>query len=339
MEPALKQRLIGAIVLVALAVIFLPMLIKGPAPDSGVSDVSLDVPARPASGYETRELPLAAPGAQPSAGAVGLAPAREEAPPASADAAAEGPATASGSYVVGFGAYATRTDAEAVMARLAQSRLPAYHEVATINGREAYRVRIGPYVERADAEAARLQAVTIRSDVNAQVLVLDAQPVTPAAAAQTASAAPAPAAATVATEPQPASSPAAPAPSPAAPAAAATTPAPRQTAATPTPAPSRTPATTAAAPAASMPAQAPRAAASVGFAVQLGAFARAADANALRDKVRAGGFSAFVEPVQTDKGTLNRVRVGPVGSRAEAERLKSQVAAKVGIDGMIRPHP
>src|SRR5690606_1804425 len=38
MDAGLKQRLIGAAVLVALAVIFLPMLVKGPAPDSGVSD-------------------------------------------------------------------------------------------------------------------------------------------------------------------------------------------------------------------------------------------------------------------------------------------------------------
>ncbi|RXE43711.1 sporulation protein, partial [Xanthomonas perforans] len=41
MDTALKQRLIGAIVLVALAVIFLPMLVKGPAPSSGVADVPL----------------------------------------------------------------------------------------------------------------------------------------------------------------------------------------------------------------------------------------------------------------------------------------------------------
>ncbi|HEY1138760.1 MAG TPA: sporulation protein, partial [Lysobacter sp.] len=39
MEPALKQRVIGAVVLIALAVIFLPMLIKGPAPESGASNV------------------------------------------------------------------------------------------------------------------------------------------------------------------------------------------------------------------------------------------------------------------------------------------------------------
>ncbi|MCE4076295.1 SPOR domain-containing protein, partial [Stenotrophomonas acidaminiphila] len=90
------------------------------------------------------------------------------------------------------------------------------------------------------------------------------------------------------------------------------------------------------APAAVAPAPA---ASSVGFAVQLGAFGKPADANALRDKVRAAGFSAFVEQVRTDNGVLNRVRVGPVANRAEAEQLKAQVAAKVGIAGMVRPHP
>ena len=54
---------------------------------------------------------------------------------------------------------------------------------------------------------------------------------------------------------------------------------------------------------------------------------------------RAACFSAFVEQVRTDKGTLNRVRVGPVANRADAENLKAQVAAKVGVAGMVRPHP
>jgi len=62
-------------------------------------------------------------------------------------------------------------------------------------------------------------------------------------------------------------------------------------------------------------------------------------ADALRDKVRAAGFSAFVEQVRTEKGTLHRVRVGPVANRADAEQLKAQVAAKVGVAGMVRPHP
>ena len=72
MDTALKQRLIGAVVLVALAVIFLPMLIKGPAPDSGVSDVPLAVPTSPEGGFETRELTLVTPGNAPDGGAVGL---------------------------------------------------------------------------------------------------------------------------------------------------------------------------------------------------------------------------------------------------------------------------
>ena len=48
LDSAYKQRMVGALVLVALAVIFLPMLVKGPAPDSGVQDVPLSAPAAPA---------------------------------------------------------------------------------------------------------------------------------------------------------------------------------------------------------------------------------------------------------------------------------------------------
>ena len=185
MDTALKQRLIGAVVLVALAVIFLPMLIKGPAPDSGVSDVPLDVPATPGGQYETRELPLVSPGNAPAGGVVGMeSAAPTAATPASASqavplgatpAAAMLPAsTAGGNFAVNFGAYASTADADAVIARLKQSQLPAFREPATINGKTAYRVRIGPYAERADAESVRLQASQVRSDVKAQVVTLDA---------------------------------------------------------------------------------------------------------------------------------------------------------------------
>ena len=158
MDTALKQRLIGAVVLVALAVIFLPMLVKGPAPDSGVSDVPLEVPAAPGGEYETRELPLVTPGSAPAQGAVGLdgqvaAPAAEPAP---AEGALQPPATAGGDFAVSFGAYATQADADAVLARVKQAKLPGFVEPATINGKPAFRVRVGPYADRAQAEAARL---------------------------------------------------------------------------------------------------------------------------------------------------------------------------------------
>lgn len=328
----MKQRLIGAIILVALAVIFLPMLVKGPAPDSGVADVPLKAPEQPADGqFQTRELPLVTPGDAPAGGALGMngrgaAPAPVQDNPDAADLAQPAgtslpPATAAGNYAVNFGAYASQADADTVIARLRQSQLPGFSESTTINGRPAWRVRIGPYADRAQAESVRLEAVKVRSDVNAQVVTLDAAPAAPAASRPSAAAQPAPAR-TEALPPEPAR------PEPARP-AAASKPAPAPAAAKPEP---RAEAPKPAAPTAP-------AASGVGFAVQLGAFGNAADANALRDRVRAAGFSAFVEQVRTDKGALNRVRVGPVASRAEAEQLKAQVAAKVGVAGMVRPHP
>ncbi|MGE8226344.1 MAG: SPOR domain-containing protein [Stenotrophomonas sp.] len=343
METPLKQRLIGAIVLVALAVIFLPMLVKGPAPDSGVQDVPLSAPAAPAEGqFETRELPLVAPGA-PAGGALGMPAAQPETGVAAAvEQPANGlpPSAAAGNYAVNFGAYGSEADADAVIAHLKKSNLPGFRQADTINGRPAWRVRIGPYADRAQAELVRLEAGKVRNDVNAQVVVLNASAENPAPA-PTATATPAASStATAAVTTAPVRTEALP-PEPAKPVVAAPKPAaPKPEAPKPEPArpePAKPVAATPAKPAVTTPA-AP-AASGVGFAVQLGAFGQAADANALRDRARAAGFSAFVEQVRTDNGVLNRVRVGPVASREQAEQLKAQVAAKVGIAGMVRPHP
>jgi len=339
-DTTLKQRLIGGAVLVALAVIFLPMLVQGPAPDSGVADVSTRVPPTPGGEYETRELPLVpgaadpalpAPATETASAPAGTAP-QDVAPPAAAGK--PDPAEAAGQWAVTFGAYASARDADTVLSRLRQAGLEGFREEAELNGRKAWRVRVGPYPDRALAEAGRLQAVRIRSDVNAQVIALDAgndaagtssAPAT-AAAATTAASQPAPAAS------QPSATAQAPAtktealPAESRPKPAATTPAQQ-------PAPAKTTAAAAPAPAPTAPA-----ASGVGFAVQLGAFSSATEANALRDRLRGAGYSAIVQPVRTDKGTLHRVRVGPVASRAEAEQLKSRLAPGFG-GGMVVPHP
>lgn len=336
-DTSLKQRLIGAIVLVALAVIFLPMLVTGPARNSSADSVSIDVPDAPANAqFETRELPLAV----PAGGATGLqgaaSPVQETtttAAPAATDG--EGPGAAAGNYAVTFGAYASQADADAVISYLKGAQLPGFAEPATLNGRQAWRVRVGPFADRAQAEAARLQAVKIRSDVKAEVVTLDASDDRQTAATQAPAAAATvtPVAANpVQTQPLPATT--TPRPEPAKPEPAKPEPKPAQVVAKPETKPAAAPETK---PETKAP-QAP-AASGVGFAVQLGAFAQASDANALRDKVRAAGFSAFVEQVRTDKGTLNRVRVGPVANRADADQLKAQVAARVGVAGMVRPHP
>ncbi len=322
MEPQLKQRLVGAAVLVALAVIFLPMLVKGPAPDSGVSDLPLTMPDAPGGDYATRDLPLAAPAAKAPLSSVlggdrlpmvdtgattrtddvgGTAVARSDPPdPAHAAPAMFPAATAGGNYAVSFGSYGSRADADAVVGSLRASQLPGYREAGRVEGRDVWRVRIGPYATRADAEAARLRAAHVRDDLDARVVVLDAPPAPPAKA---------PAAVT--------SAPTAP--------VAQVDPAP----------PSATPAS----PPAPAAAVAPTAAADVGFAVQVGAFSRPADATALRDRLRAGGFNAMTETVDTDKGTLTRVKAGPVLGRAEAEQLKAQLKAKFNLDGLVRSHP
>ena len=338
MDTKLKQRLIGGAVLIALAVIFLPMLVHGPAPDSGVGDVSTRVPDAPAGKFETRELPLgpaAGQAALPAPAASAPAPAEPSTAPTEAPGKAAtvhapaDPDVAAGQWAVSFGAYASARDADAVLSRLRQAGLEGFREEAELNGRQAWRVRVGPYPDRALAEAGRLQAVRIRNDVNAQVIALDAgADAAPAAASATARPAPAPAVVPAAT---PAVAKAT--PEPTAPVEAKPTPRPAAASVEP---PKIAPAT----PAAATPAPRPSApaASDVGFAVQLGAFASQAEAHALRDRLRAAGFSAIVQPVPTAKGTLNRVRVGPVATRAEAEQLKSRLAAGFG-NGNVVQHP
>jgi len=63
------------------------------------------------------------------------------------------------------------------------------------------------------------------------------------------------------------------------------------------------------------------------FVVQLAAFADDKGANALANKLKKNGYAAYVEPINTSRGTLWRVRVGGYGTRPEAD------AARVALKG------
>ncbi|MCR6662082.1 MAG: SPOR domain-containing protein [Luteimonas sp.] len=327
MDPRLKQRLVGAAVLVALAVIFLPMLVKGPAPDSGVSDLPLRVPDAPTSAFRTVDLPLVTPGQAPQGGVLGAPAGGDEGalptvdtasqPVADGDQAEDAdplpPTVAGGDYAVHYGSFASDGDARTVLRQLGDVGLAGYAEAYTLNDRQAHRVRLGPFATRAEAEIVRLRAASLREDVSPRVVALDAaQPASTTTAA--------------ATTPRP--TPAASQP-PATPPAAATTR--TEPARTPTTAPSQAP--TAA------PAAQPTAAPNVGFVVQVTALRNATEATALRDRLRGQGIVAFTDNVDTDNGRLTRVKAGPVASREDAERLKSRVKTVVGIDGIVRQHP
>src|SRR3954468_20060184 len=72
MDLSLKQRLLGAVVLIALAVIFVPMFLSGPAPQQTSETVNLAIPPAPDREFQNRVLPVdatpnAAKSAEPSA--------------------------------------------------------------------------------------------------------------------------------------------------------------------------------------------------------------------------------------------------------------------------------
>ncbi len=367
MDPALKHRLIGAAVLSAVLVIFLPKLLVSHDTRSTAADVPLKMPNAPGGDFQTKELPLVTPASDvPQNGVVGMDTSHPTPPAASSSSAAPNPnaapasgassakpgaqvaitlptttapagntapvvvipataatahaaapattppitaANAGGRYVVSLGTYSNAANAQSLVASLKNAQLPAYAEPVTVAGKSETRVRIGPYPQRGDAEAARLKAQQVRKDMSAVVTALDA-------------AAPAPEVpATPAVAP-----PSKPTAMPAKPATAAANPASK-------PAAGAMDISAAAAKPAS-PAAAGR-----GYVVQLVAFKSQEEALGLRDKLRAAGYTAFSEKVVTESATLYRVRIGPEADREGADRLRAEVSAKFGLNGIVVAYP
>ncbi|MHC1480464.1 SPOR domain-containing protein [Frateuria aurantia] len=76
-----------------------------------------------------------------------------------------------------------------------------------------------------------------------------------------------------------------------------------------------------------------------GWAVQLAAMGTQGDANALRDRLRANGFDAYVDSVAVSGRRLWRVRAGPQTQRADAARVRDQIRGKLGLAGNIVSAP
>jgi len=337
MDSALKQRLIGAAVLVALAMIFLPMLLKGPeTAEPDAARVPLDMPAAPDQAFQTREVPLTLPAPEaPDAGVLGmtprpaapddpnavatvdqttLPPARVDvmpeddgAPLAPVDAATGLPVPAAGPAPPVVAAAPTPTPEpaptpEPVAPAPVEAPLPA----STAGGR--YMVNVGSFSNLANArvlaDKLRARGLPLASesvDVGGKpAMRLRVGPYGDRTAAE---------AARLRVESVTGGSAAVVALDAAASSAA---PAPVRASTAPT----------------------------VGYAVQLGALSSEADANALRDRARAAGFIAFHQRVNTDRGAVWRVRVGPEADRAAADRLRDAVRSKLSLpDAIVVPHP
>ena len=343
MDSALKQRLIGAAVLVALAMIFLPMLLKGPdtaQPDA--ARVPLEMPSAPDQEFETRELPLTAPAAVTGEGGVlGMdrrlaasddpnavatvdqtnAPAARSAFDPGAEAA---PAPDNGTVTAVDAAtgeaQAPAPTLPAATPAVAPTPAPPAAALPATAAAGRYVVNVGSFsnLDNARSLAGRLRAaglpLTSESvDVAGKpAMRLRVGPYGDRTAAE---------AARLRVESVAGGSATVLALDGVARAASAATPA----VARPAVAPPTTRAATAS---------------GVGFAVQLGALSSEADANGLRDRARAAGFVAFHQRVDTDRGAVWRVRVGPEADRASADRLRESVVAKLGLkDAIVVAHP
>ncbi|MCX7557578.1 SPOR domain-containing protein [Xanthomonadaceae bacterium JHOS43] len=308
----MKQRLIGAAVLVALAVIFLPMLIGGPEPDSGSSTVPVDVPPRDDRKFETRDLTLAPALPAPAPATPDPVPMQDEdrvvtvdttdapsridavsgapvgtelaslpspesvtpsaAPPVTPPAATSPPAPASTSTPA-----ATPSGRWAVNLGSYANATNASNLVSQLRGQ-----KLPAYAEQVSHDGKAVQRVRLgpfaqRSEAESARLTVQrirSDLPTGVVSLEGESAPPA-----------------------------------------------------------------VKAAPAEGFAVQIGALRSETDANVLRDRARAAGFASYVERIATANGALWRVRVGPELQRANADRLKSEVKTKLGIDGNVVPHP
>ncbi|MBS3895678.1 SPOR domain-containing protein [Silanimonas sp.] len=334
MDLKLKQRLIGALVLGALAVIFVPMIVLGPEPEGAAeaAGVPIEPPPAPEGDFITREIPLnAGPLPTPAAGAAVTVPADPDTLPMVDATASVAPRVDALEAAMGTAAVPAATPPAPVAAAPAATPPAPVTAPATISRPAAtpalaaapvaappplpvataaggFRVIAGSFTQRSNADAlvARLRsggltASTEPTQVNGQpatrVVLGPFADRASAEAVRVRAAAIAGSASVVAAD-----------------AAAAT---------------------------AARPATATAGADAVGagFAVQLGAFGSEADARALVARARAAGFTAFEQRIPTANGVLWRVRLGPASDRAAAERLKSDAANRLGIAGIVVPHP
>jgi DedD protein len=74
------------------------------------------------------------------------------------------------------------------------------------------------------------------------------------------------------------------------------------------------------------------------WAVQLGSFSNADNAERLAAELRQAGFAAFLSTLPTANGELHRVRVGPQRDREAAETMLARLKS-TGQKGQVVPHP
>ncbi|HET7930763.1 MAG TPA: SPOR domain-containing protein [Rhodanobacteraceae bacterium] len=310
MDSGLLKRLLGAAVLIALAVIFVPMLLPSSKP-VGSNSVDVKIPPPPDSALTTRLLQVGPDGA--SAGASTAAAVSDpdhvatldldktSAPPVSAPATSIEPTTApqasATAPAASAGAKPAANPVTAAAAPKASAEPPPVDGGAGAAAVAAYSVNLGIYADHAGANKLVAKArqhgfkaaATPETFQGKSVLRVKVGPFASRAAAEAA----------------------------------------RLKLQAFEPVASMTIEGVAAnqasdAPSSALPATQPGA-----WAVQLGAFSTEGQANLLRDRLRNQGFDGFVDRMDTAKGKLWRVRAGPFATRVAAEAARDAIAQQL----------
>lgn len=194
MEVRVRERLIGALVLVTIVVLLVPAILKGrgttPAEPPAESTRRVEVPtsdappppaesvlvpepvadaqpaadAEPATSTSAKAQRTERSAPPPDAGSMASAPPPAPKPQAAAQVPSKAPPVAPASkstataWAVQLGAFSNRSKAEQLVAQLKERRYAAFVLEYRASGQVLYRVRVGPEQERARAEeiAARL---------------------------------------------------------------------------------------------------------------------------------------------------------------------------------------
>ena len=180
MNEQIKQRLVGAVVLVSLAVIFIPMLLDG-GNDSTMPRFGSNIPDKSDINFEPLEIPLKPqePAAQrPRVIEKAETPAKTPEPPKSdvpekttsaqkpavekpkVEAAKESAPASNDSptgdepvaWVVQVGSFGQSDNALALRDKLRKKGFTAFVEKYSDKGKTSYRVRVGPELKRSTAE-------------------------------------------------------------------------------------------------------------------------------------------------------------------------------------------
>lgn len=176
MDTALKHRLTGAVILVLLAVALLPELLTGSgraarpnallpseagsAPERSI-DIDLTEAARAPAGATPAPAPTPAP--PPAPLELPTPPAVMEPAPATTPPVAEAPTPAAapakaapvpaGTYFVQLGVFVNRASADRLDRTLRRQGFTPIVKEVTASGKRMYRVRVGPEIDRAAANA------------------------------------------------------------------------------------------------------------------------------------------------------------------------------------------